>query len=181
MQWKKANQKYHDECKWKIDWFDEKVMICMHNQIPATKELKFLNMGRLNYLLDKYVVTKVEPPENLQSYIAGCHGDSGSGQFIDAEMNTDDSKDLQYALAAIYKDTKRDRFLHNGEYHNVPCGTYSYDTAASQRENRQVYLKARSVSVSTTNIDILVWIKMTTGICTGPKTLCEMRTKFNKL
>ena len=151
----------------------------MHNQIPATKELKFQNMGRLNNLFDKYVVTKVEPPENLQSYIAGCHGDSGSGQFIDAQITTDGSKDSQFTLVAIYKGTQKDKFLHNGEYYRVPCGTFSYDSAASQRENNDVYLKARSVSVSITNLDILGWIKMRTGICTGNKFKCEMRAKFN--
>ena len=141
MQWKKANQKYHDECKREIEWFDEEVMICMHNQIPETTEISLVNM------LATYEVTKVDPPENVQSYITGCKEDSGSGQFIDAEITTDGSKDTQYALAAIYKGTQKDRFLHNGEYHRVPCGTFSYDTAASQRENRPVYLKARSVSV----------------------------------
>ena len=63
MHWKRGNQKYHDECKEKIKWFDEKVMICMHNQIPATKELTFPNMGCLNYMLDKYDVENVKPPE----------------------------------------------------------------------------------------------------------------------
>ena len=179
MHWKRGNQKYHDECKEKIKWFDEKVMICMHNQIPATKELTFPNMGCLNYMLDKYDVENVKPPENVQSYIAGCHGDSGSGQFIDAQITTDGSKDSQYTLVAIYKGTQKDKFFHNGEYYRVPCGTFSYDSAASQRENRPIYLKARSVSVSTTNLDILVWIKMTTGICTGSKLMCKMRTKIN--
>ena len=56
---------------------------------------------------------------------------------------------------------------------------FPYDSAASQRENNDVYLKARSVSVSTTNLDILVWIKMKTGICTGTNFQCKMRTKFN--
>ena len=176
MQWKKANQKYHDECKREIEWFDEEVMICMHNQLPETKLFNYIS-----YKFEPYQVINVDPPENVQSYIAGCKEDSGSGQFIDAEITTDGSKDTQYALAAIYKGTQKDRFLHNGEYHRVPCGTFSYDTAASQRENRPVYLKARSVSVSTTKIDILVWIKMTTGICTGPKAMCKMRTKLNKL
>ena len=179
MQWKKANQKYHDECKRKIDWFDEKAMICMHNQIPATRELKFLNMGRLNYLFDKYVVTKVDSPENLQSYIAGCHGDSGSGQFIDAQITTDGSKGSQFALVAIYKGTQKDKFLHNGKNYRVPCGTFSYDSIGTQRENKPVYLKARGVSVSTTKLDILVWMKMKTGIYTGNKFMCETRTRFN--
>ena len=98
------------------------------------------------------------------SYMQGCKGDSGSGQFISNNVNEymnlpKDNGNLRYVLAAIdSKSTFPAEKDLNGKILEYPCGTFTYDPKLKTHKG------TGGISISTTYHEILNWIKRKSNI-----------------
>ena len=164
-----------NRCTRKIDWFKTDRMYCMEIELPVTKIVTLKPGVCMDYLDDKdriYTEKDESPPVWAGQYRTGCGGDSGSGQFVTNgyKIKPENFHNLRCILTSVYTTSHSDLFTHQGEWYNVPCGTYSYNADESKKSGYQdrVYFQAREVSQSTTYPDTLEWIKQKAKLCIGP-------------
>ena len=140
-------------------------MYCMEHAPPSTKTITFKSGGCKGVCWDDYKEEDRAPPIWAQSYIEGCKGDSGSGQFITNgyEIKPEHFDKLRGVLTSVYTTNYADAFIHSGKTYGVPCGTYSYD-AVESKPGKRVYFKTLGISQSTTYSNTLNWIKKTANL-----------------
>ena len=127
----------------------------MKSELPTTNTITVNPNNMANYLS-----VKLDAPTWINSYIAACSGDSGSGQFISNNKKLpEDVIDFRYILVALFTSGVEDKFRDkNGKLHEVPCGSYTY-----HRKTKK-YLDTNGISESTTWPKNLNWIKQKSNI-----------------
>ena len=166
MRWKLATSADGNQCKKKLPWFKKDRMYCMDYIRPTAKTITFKSYGCMGVALQEYEEKDETPPVWSQSYVDGCLGDSGSGQFITNgyEINPKHFDKLKCILTSVATTMHKDKFSYGGKKYDVPCGTFSYDAKASKRGSifnfkKRKYFRTTGVSQSTTFPNTLAWIK----------------------
>ena len=159
-------------------------MYCMENDLPQTNTITFKKKGHSEIHLDSYYYRKVDPPKGNDMYREACSGDSGSGQFIqnNVEYTPENLSRFKYVQVAVFSRTVGDEFDNGGKIYYMPCGSYFYNMKESKKENekdknkpfslnqnkpwsKRVYSQSEDVSMKITSPKILRWIKTQAGIC----------------
>ena len=161
MRWKQSTSADNNQCTKKLPWFKKDRMYCMDYIRPTAKTITFKSYGCAFVDFQEYEEKDETPPMWSQSYVDGCRGDSGSGQFITNgyELNHKHFDKLKCILTSVATTMDKDKFSYGGKTYHVPCGTFSYDAKASKREGTRKYFRTAGVSQSTTFPNTLAWIK----------------------
>ena len=138
--------------------------MCMKSVSPKTKILKVKLDGE-GKLSDPEFLGE-EQPRDVWGYRQPCSGESGAGFFI-ANGESRESIGFKYILAALHTTAAREEFEdENGETHEVPCGSYTWN----RKKNR--YIQYTQYSQSLASPKIANWVKARAGLCKS--SLCTL-------